>query len=290
MLPVLVSFGNFKIYTFGIFLVLAFFWASFLLWKNIRLTAFKEEEIFDSLFISFFIGLIAGRVMYVFIHFKEFGLDFLKILLVNGYPGISLYGVLIGFIFSLKLVFDIKKIKFNEAVDYFITPLLIALAIGKIGAFFSGVEVGTVTKFPFAIKYVGYQGFRHITSIYEAVFLFIIAFFSYKILFEIRREKIHTGFLLPFFGFFFALSNLTFGIIKASKDLIYKVNINSIFSLIILLTTAIYFLYYFRSLINQKIRLIINLLKTHGQKAIKGIIGRNPKKTGGREKKTDNTD
>lgn len=288
MLPILFSIGSLKIYTFGVFLVLSFFWAIFLLWKLIRLTSCKEEDVFDGLFISLIAGLITGRLVYVFINFKDFGFDIIKILLINGFPGISLYGIMFGAFLTLLVIIHIKKLKFDELVDYFITPLFVAVAIGKIGAFFSGVEVGVITKVPLAVKYVGYQGWRHLTPLYEGILLFVAAFLSYKLLFEIRREKYQHGFLLPFFGLIYSLINLLFDPIRIRKNYLFGQSINTILSAIILLTTALYFLYYFRSLIIERIQSIINFIKHHGQKTIKSITGKRTTKTGGREKKTDN--
>ncbi|PIZ68201.1 hypothetical protein COY13_01625, partial [Candidatus Roizmanbacteria bacterium CG_4_10_14_0_2_um_filter_36_35] len=62
MLPVLLDLKFIKIYTFGVFLMLGFLWASFVLWRNIRLTSHKEEEIFDGLFLSLLGGLFFGRL------------------------------------------------------------------------------------------------------------------------------------------------------------------------------------------------------------------------------------
>src|SRR3989338_9939126 len=94
MLPVLLNVGFLKIYTFGVFLVLGFFWATFLLWKNIRLTSLKEKDVFDGLFISLLGALFFGRLVYVILNFKDFGFNLLKFILINGYPGISLYGLI----------------------------------------------------------------------------------------------------------------------------------------------------------------------------------------------------
>lgn len=271
-------------------MVLAFFWASFLLWRLIRLTSYKEEDVFDCLFLSLFFGFVFGRLTYVLFHLKEFGLDLLKIILVNGYPGISVYGLLTGIFITIYIISYFKKIKYLEIVDYFITPAFIALAIGKIGAFFAGVEVGITTKIPIAVKYVGYSGARHLTPLYEGIFLFIAAYFSYKLLFEIRREKYFQGFLLIFFGFIYSLVYIIFDIIRDKKEVFIGQNINLIISTILLLTTTLYFLYYFRSPIIERLRTIINFIKQYGQKVFKNIASKHPKKTRGREKKDNTSD
>src|SRR3972149_10209295 len=171
MLPVLLDLKFIKIYTFGVFLVLGFFWSAFLLWHNIRLTSYKEEDVFDGLFLSLFGGLFIGRLVYVVLNFNDFGFDILKFILINGYPGISLIGAILGGIFTLFGFFGLKKIDFSEIIDYFISPLFVALVFGKLGSFFSGADVGSVTTFFLKIRYASFEGLRHLTAFYEAVFL-----------------------------------------------------------------------------------------------------------------------
>src|SRR4029078_11694857 len=100
-----------------------------------------------------------GRLLYVLQHFDKFGFNIGKFILINGYPGLVLYGCLIGALGTFALYGFSKKIHFMEAVDYIASPLLLAIAIGKLGSFFSGAEVGTKTKFPIAIRYANFDGF-----------------------------------------------------------------------------------------------------------------------------------
>ena len=280
MLPVLLNLGLIKIYTFGVFLVLGFFWATFLLWKNIRLTSFKEEDVFDGLFISLLGALFFGRLVYVILNFKDFGFSILKFILINGYPGISLYGLVFGGFLVLYLFSISRKINFNELVDYFVTPLFIALAFGKIGAFFSGIEIGTKTNFFLKIKYVGFDGLRHLVGMYEGLMFIIGVLITYKILFEIRREKFYKGFLLKFFIWFLALTIFLFDKIKNNRLYFVGLSLDFLVSLIILLTTSFHFVYYFR---ND----ILSFIKNYGQKIFKTVRSRSKKKVGGgKEKKS----
>ena len=280
MLPVLLNLGFLKIYTFGVFLVLGFFWATFLLWKNIRLTSFKEDDVFDGLFISLLGALFFGRLVYVILNFKDFGFNLLKFILINGYPGISLYGSVFGGLLVLYLFSTSRKINFNELIDYFVTPLFIALIFGKVGAFFSGVEIGTKTNFLLKIKYVGFDGFRHLVGLYEGLILIIGALIAYKILFEIRKEKYYKGFLIKFFIWFLALTIFLFDKIKDNRLYFVGLSLDFLVSLIILLTTSFHFVYYFR---ND----ILSFIKNYGQKIFKTVRSRSKKKVGGgKEKKS----
>jgi phosphatidylglycerol:prolipoprotein diacylglycerol transferase len=275
MLPILFSIGPVKIYTFGVFLVLAFFWGSFLLWKLIRLTAFKEKEVFDGLFLALGFSLFFGRLFYVALNFSDFGFSLLKFILINGYPGLSLYGILFGGFLGLFIFSLFKKLKFFLLVDYFIPPLFLALAFGKLGSFFSGAEVGTKTKFFLAAKFVGFDGIRHLTSFYESLLFFFGCYITYKILFLIRKDKLSFGFLFYFFFWFFSLTYFLFDKIKENHLYFFGLSFNLMVSKIILLTTTVYFLYYFRKPI------VINL-KKYGQSFFARVYQFTKKKIRGR--------
>ncbi|MEN9328138.1 MAG: prolipoprotein diacylglyceryl transferase [Candidatus Parcubacteria bacterium] len=266
MLPVLLDLKFVKIYTFGLFLVLAFFWSSFLLWKNSRLTSYKEEDIFDGLFVSLLGALFVGRIFYVVFHFDKFGFNLMKFLLINGYPGLNLYGCLLGGFIAMALFSNPKKFSFFEVLDYVISPIFLALGIGKLGAFFSGVEVGAKTKFPLAIKYVNFDGLRHLTPFYESILFFIAAYLSYQIMYSVRRGLLKKGFLFYFFIWFFSLTTLAFDTLKSSHSMIAGHSFNAVLSLTLLLTSTGYFMYYFRSLIFKRFAVVSSFIFRHGRK------------------------
>ena len=208
MLPILFTIGPVKFYTLGLFLVLALFWGSFILWKLINLTPYKNTEAFDVL--SFCLAGAVGfaRIFFVILNWPTFGFNLLKIILINGYPGMSLVGALFGaFIFFAFYCFYRKK-SFYELVDYFVVPLFLALSIGKIGSFISGVDVGTKTDFMLSTNVVGYIGRRQVVGLYEALFYFVGFIASYKMLFKIRREQLNQGTIFFYFLLFFSLTNL----------------------------------------------------------------------------------
>lgn len=265
MLPVLVDLPFLKIYTYGVFLVLAFFWGTFLLWKNFLLTSYKEEEIFDCVFLSLAGGLLVSRIFYVAQHFDQFGFNVLKFMLINGYPGLTLYGFLVGFVLTLYLVMSVKKLKFTEAVDYFVPAAFLALGFGKVGAFFAGSEVGSKTNFLLRLKYVGADGMRHLTPLYEGIFFFAGAIIAYQLLFAIRRERFQKGTNFLFFSWYVALVYAVFDLLKASRVFIFdSLSFNALFSYILLLTLSSYFIYYFKSSIFQ-------FINTYGKRFFKGF-------------------
>ncbi len=246
MLPVLINLPFLKIYTFGIFLLLAFFWGSFMLWKSFLLTSYKEEDIFDGLFASLLGALFFSRLVYVGLHFDQFGFNVAKFLLINGYPGLSLYGFIAGGFLSFYLFSLSKKIRFSESVDYIIPATFLSLGFGKLGAFLSGAEIGAKTTLPVGLRYAGVDGIRHMTSLYEGLLFFLAAFIAYKLMFSIRREKYAKGFNLAFFGLYFSLVYLAFDFLKTGQVKFFGFSFHFIISACLLLTFVIYFLYYFK--------------------------------------------
>lgn len=271
MLPILIDLKVFHVYTMGVFLVLSFFWSSFMLWRLVRLSSFKEDDMFDALFNSLMVGLIFGRLVYVILHFSEFGFDVLKFILVNGYPGFSLYGMLLGVFLMLYLWASSHKAKFNEMVDYFIPSLFLAIAIGKLGGFFSGAEVGTKTRFFLAVKYAALSGMRQLTPFYEAILYFAATYLAYRLLFETRKEHFKEGFVFKFFLFCQGLIYFLFDNLKEYRLYFLGYSFNRIVSLVLVLTFGIYFLYYFRSLIIKQIVRFKNYVAHYVKNTAKGL-------------------
>jgi phosphatidylglycerol---prolipoprotein diacylglyceryl transferase len=251
MVPVLINLPFIKIYTFGVFLAFALLWALFIFWKQARLTSYKEEDLFDCAFVALAGGAIVSRLFYVAAHFSSFGFDILKIILINGYPGASLIGFFIGFYIVLALMLFKKGIPIIHAFDYSVTPLFVALTIGKIGSFFAGVDVGTTTHFLLHVKYVGYAGFRHITALYESIFFLIGAIISARLLFATRRETFAQ--MTPFFFFLFYFGLITLALDKLKVNHLYfaHLNVNLVIASVSCIIGSLFFIITYRQNIIQ---------------------------------------
>lgn len=276
MLPVFLDLKFIKIYTFGVFLVLSFFWASYLLWRNFRLTAFKEDDIFDTLFAAIGGALVGGRLVYVALNFQDFGFNILKFILINGYPGISLYGAVAGGFITLAMVFRYKKIRFFEVIDYYIAPLFVAIGFGKIGSFFAGTEVGTKTKFLLSIHYAGFGELRHLTPFYESLLFFLGASLAHTILFAIRREKYKKGLTFYVFLVYFAFVTLLFDKLKEFHLYLFGQSFNLVLSVAILTFGIPVLLYQLKSGKFNPSDIFKNLFKRHVNNSTIKTINNSP--------------
>ncbi len=263
MIPVLLHFGFIKIYTLGVFLTFAFLVSSFLLWKNLKITSYKEEEIFDGLFLSMIGAFLGGRLIYVLLNFDKFGFSILKFILINGYPGISMFGALLGGFITLSLFTQLRKISFLDLSEYIISPLFLGLAISKVGSFLSGTDVGTQTKFLLSVNYVGVSGLRHITALYEAVFFMIGFLVTHRILFIVRRDRAKAGTSLILFIIYFGLVELILDNIKQNHLYLSGLSFNSIAGGTLLIIGTIFLLTTYRSNILYVITHLFSKTKKH---------------------------
>ncbi|MFZ2206639.1 MAG: prolipoprotein diacylglyceryl transferase family protein [Microgenomates group bacterium] len=275
MLPLFAQLGSFFIYTYGVFLVLGFFWACFFIWKHIRISKFPEELAFDMVFISFGSALLVGRILYGLLHFDEFGLNVLKYILANGYPGISPLGMIIGAVAALFFLCQKNKIKFDEFSDYIIPSFFVFASIAELGAFVAGIEPGIMFKW-----------FRHPVALYKALLLGLGIYVSIRLFYSIRKEKIEKGIILFFFLFVYSLTSFAFSFLKDKRAAIGDSSIEHWSFLILLLTSCFYFVYYFRVFISSGFVRFINLNTNYVKTIVKNISSKTEKHNRGGAEKT----
>ncbi|MCH8067218.1 MAG: prolipoprotein diacylglyceryl transferase [Nanoarchaeota archaeon] len=195
--PVLLSIGPFQIRYYGLFFVLGFVIAYFLLvhLAKRRELSLNKDDIADFL-LYIIIGVVLGaRIFYVFAYNLPFYLDnpFQIIAIWNG--GLSFHGGIIGaaiagFYFTKK-----KKVDFYELADIVVIPVALGLALGRLGNFTNGELYGRITDVPWSFKFPDAEGFRHPSQIY-ASFKNLLIFFT---LWIIKDKKLPKGFMFWLF-------------------------------------------------------------------------------------------
>lgn len=160
MVPILFSFGQFSLPSFGLFLALGLILGTILVWRQARAWDLDEEKVLDLTLLAFFGGLIGARIYFVLLHFNFFFSEPIKIFLFNRYPGFSFWGGLLSGI--LILILFSKKFKLNiwQIGDIAILGLLGGLVFGDIGCFFGGCGIGIESNLFFASPVVGLVGKR----------------------------------------------------------------------------------------------------------------------------------
>lgn len=152
MLPILVSLGPIKIYSYGLFLAIGLFLALYFWWKMGRDEHFDEIALFDSYFLSLIIFLVAGRAAYVVAHGSDFSSAY-QILALLAFPGVNaLIGIVAAVIFVILFArahgWDTWKV-----ADSVVVAMSLALMFCNIGGVLNGSNPGMEVSW--GLKYAG---------------------------------------------------------------------------------------------------------------------------------------
>lgn len=245
MLPVLFSVGPITFYTFGFLLALGFFLASFTIWRRLREMGLKEEKIIDFILALGLFGLFFSRFIYILNHFDQFGLTIGRWFLLGRYPGLSLWGGMLGL--GLVLIIFAKRQKWDfwrlaDEVSFGILPFLI---FSQIACFFDGCSLGRPTKMFWGVFLPGQLLRRQPVSLFAAFSLLAIWFF---ILWLERRWRMwpwyrsqKDGFISLTFVGLFSLANFGLAFWRDSKLYFYWLEIVLSFLGVVLALVLFYY-------------------------------------------------
>ena len=141
MYPVLYKCGFLNIYTYGVFVAIAFLVSVTLLTQESRQRRFDENVIYNFCFLVLTSGIVFARVFYVILNWSYFREDPLEILMLQ-HGGLVWFGGLIGACVSGLIFIKRKKLSALAMFDLFAPYVALAQAIGRIGCFYNGCCYG----------------------------------------------------------------------------------------------------------------------------------------------------
>lgn len=200
MYPILISLGVFHLYSMSVFLVLSWCVFSFLFWRRMREYAVEEDKTFNCMFYGTMYALVGARLVYVALHWSEFGDAILKIAAFWVSPGLSLYGGLFFGTGAMLLFAKKSKIRVGMVLDGLAPALAAGLIVGKIGSFLGGNDVGIIRA----------GGIRHPIALYEAISLLVI--FVGILVLERTASKRKWAYGIVGIIFFILYSTISFGL------------------------------------------------------------------------------
>lgn len=181
MLPILLSLGPVKIYSYGVLLTLGLFLGLYFWWKMGRDEHFDEIALFDGFFLSLLVYFVAGRAGYVLTHMSEVGTLY-RSLAILAYPGISsVIGIVAVIIFIIMFArsHDWDSWKVLDSVVVTLASVLIFSGIG-------GLMNGTNPGYPAQLGLV-YPG-ESITRIPVDLWIIVWALITFAIVSRVRKN------------------------------------------------------------------------------------------------------
>jgi len=141
MLPILISLGPVKIYSFGVVMAIGFFLGLYWWWKMGRDEHWDEISLFDGFFLTTIIFLVVGRVGYVLLNMGEVGTLY-RSLAFLAFPGINpLIGLLAATIFMI-LFARAQDWQVWKVMDSYVVTLAILVSLGALGGLLNGSNPG----------------------------------------------------------------------------------------------------------------------------------------------------
>lgn len=184
---------GFPIYWYGIFYLVSFLLAAWLLprLQVLRRLLVSQREWSDILTWSIVGVLVGGRVGYVlFYRFFDFLQNPLLLFDVRS-GGMASHGGFIGV--TVALLWVLRKRSWSEKwaiADIAIIPIAIGLALGRVGNFINQELYGTLTTLPWGMNFPGAEGLRHPTQLYAIDKNLFIAAMCFLYLYRTRTSFI----------------------------------------------------------------------------------------------------
>lgn len=137
MLPILISLGPVKIYSYGVCLAIGLFLAMYWWWKMGRDEHWDEIALFDAFFLSALIYLGVGRTGYVIGHMSQVGTLY-RFLAILAYPGINVIAGVLGSAIFVWLFARAKEWYVWKVADAYVVALGVVLCFGALGGILNG--------------------------------------------------------------------------------------------------------------------------------------------------------
>ena len=201
MFPTLIEFGGFKLATYG--LLVAAGYMTGILWLNARRDrmGLSEARFWGLVYALFFGAIAGGKILYWILEFDALRSGQLRLIRDIRF-GFVFYGglagtLLMGFYYTRK-----HKLDFLNLSDYFLTPLPLGHAIGRLGCFAAGCCAGRPTNLPWGVVFdhpdsLVHYALRdtplHPTQLYEAGANFLIAGVMFRLLEYVRKKRYAKG-------------------------------------------------------------------------------------------------
>lgn len=181
MLPILLSLGPIKIFSYGLCAAIGIFFSLFFWWKMGRDEHWDEIALFDGYFLALITFFIFGRIGYVLLHMSEMGTIYRSLAILT-FPGIDIsIGIVAATIF-VWLFSRAQNWHVWKVADAYVVALSIVLVFGGLGGFLNGSNPGIESSW--GLKYVG----ESVARVPVDLWIFLWSIVTFAVVSRVRKE------------------------------------------------------------------------------------------------------
>ena len=173
MHPILFQFGPLKIYSYGLFVALAFIAGTYLAKSEASRQNMVPERILDLSLCLAISGILGARLLYILQNLRFYIRNPGEILMLYK-GGLSFYGGFILAVICAIIFLRRGRLPLLKTLDIIVPYLALGQAIGRIGCLLNSCCYGRATDSLFGVYFPGEVFARHPTQIYSSLSLLSI--------------------------------------------------------------------------------------------------------------------
>ncbi|MCE1248233.1 MAG: prolipoprotein diacylglyceryl transferase [Firmicutes bacterium] len=181
MHPILLDYHGMKVYSYGVMMIVGFFFVLWFCWKYAPKVKMDRSDAIDMTIYTFVFGILGARFIYILLNWGEYA-GHMERMFEFQKGGLSWHGGILGGIGATLIFCYIKKYNIWKGLDLITTPSIAALAFGRVGCFLNGCCYGVTTNLPWAMVFPHHRHPVpvHPTQIYELILDLIL--FAYLVI------------------------------------------------------------------------------------------------------------
>ena len=151
MRPILFELGPVKLHSYGLLLVIGFFFAVWNACREAERRGHKPELILDLALPLLLVSVAMCRLVYVFQNLDQYRSLAEVVRIWDG--GLSFHGAFFGALIVLGYFSYARKIRFSELCDLIAPSVFLGYCFGRIGCLLNGCCYGRVCNLPLAMQF-----------------------------------------------------------------------------------------------------------------------------------------
>ncbi len=170
--------GRFPVYSYGVFLGVAFLVGIIFAVKRAPRYGISSEVVIEVASLCIIGAILGSRIAYVLLNFGYYRHNLSHIFFFRE-GGLTFYGGIVGAVVFAVPYIILKKYPLASFFDLFAPPLALGYAIARVGCFLNGCCYGRVSPFPLfplGVKFPHLEGIRYPTQIYAIGYSLVILF------------------------------------------------------------------------------------------------------------------